>query len=92
MKSIRSWLVALVAGQTLDEMKQHTEAALRAGATPVEIRESIYQCAPYVGFPRTESALRLVNEVSARSFHKLAISMQNTTAPLLSEGTSIDTV
>lgn len=56
-------LVALVAGQTLDEVKPHTEAALRAGVSPVEIREAVYQCAPYVGFPRTESALRRVNEV-----------------------------
>ena len=71
-------LVALVAGQTLDEMKQHTEAALRAGATPVEIRESIYQCAPYVGFPRTESALRLVNEVFTEQGIALPLQTQGT--------------
>lgn len=71
-------LVALVAGQTLDELKLHTEAALRAGATPVEIRESVYQCAPYVGFPRTESALRLVNEVFTEQGIALPLQAQGT--------------
>ena len=58
-------LTALVAGQMLDEVKAHTEAALRVGVSPEEIREAVYQCAPYTGFPRAESALRRVNEVFA---------------------------
>lgn len=56
-------LVALVAGQMTDDMKMATEAALRVGVSPADIREAVYQCAPYVGFPKTESALRRVNEV-----------------------------
>lgn len=56
-------LVALVTGQALEDMKAHTEAALRVGLSPVEIKEALYQCAPYIGFPKTESAVRLVNEV-----------------------------
>ena len=55
-------LVALAASRTLEEMKIQTEAALRVGLSPVEIKEALYQCAPYIGFPGTESALRLVNE------------------------------
>lgn len=58
-------LVALAASQTLEDMKAHTEAALRVGLSPVEIKEALYQCAPYIGFPKTESAVRLVNEVFA---------------------------
>ena len=58
-------LVVLTANQTLDDIKPHTDAALRVGVSPVEIKEALYQCAPYIGFPKTESALRRVNEVFA---------------------------
>ena len=68
-------LVTLAAIQTLDEVKEHTEAALRCGVSPAEIREALYQCAPYIGFPRTESALRLVNEVFAA--HGIALPLEN---------------
>lgn len=59
-------LVVLAAGQTLDEVGAHGEAALRVGATPLEIKEALYQCAPYIGFPKTEAALRLVNRSLAK--------------------------
>ena len=39
-------LAVLTAGQTLDDMKAHAEAALRVGVSPVEIKEALYQCAP----------------------------------------------
>lgn len=55
-------LVVLTAGQALDGLKAQVNAALKVGATPVEIKEALYQCAPYIGFPKTEAALRLVNE------------------------------
>lgn len=54
-------LAVLAAAQTLDGVGAHVEAALRVGATPAEIKEALYQCAPYIGFPKTEAALRLVN-------------------------------
>lgn len=55
-------LAVLTAIQATDEIGRETEAALREGVSPVQIRESLYQCAPYVGFPRTEAALRIMNE------------------------------
>ena len=55
-------LAVLTAMQTLDGIRTHTDAALRAGASPAEIKEVLYQCAPYVGFPKTEAALRLINK------------------------------
>lgn len=55
-------LVVLAASQTLDEVKPQVGAALRAGAAPAEIKEALYQCAPYIGFPKTEAALRRANE------------------------------
>ena len=71
-------LATLTAGQTLEDFKTHVNAALRVGVTPVEIKEAMYQCAPYIGFPRVEAALRLINEVFAE--HHIAL-------PLESQGT-----
>ena len=71
-------LVVLTTCQTLEPLKPHTEAALRAGVTPVEIKEALYQCAPYIGFPKTESALRLVNEVFAAQGVALPVASQAT--------------
>lgn len=56
-------LVVLAANQTLPQLRAHANAALNVGLTPVEIKEAIYQCAPYVGFPITLNALNVINEV-----------------------------
>ncbi|MFH5183639.1 carboxymuconolactone decarboxylase family protein [Paenibacillus sp. TAB 01] len=56
-------VVVLAANQTLPQLKAHTHAALNVGLTPVEIKEAIYQCAPYLGFPKTLNAITEVNEV-----------------------------
>lgn len=71
-------IVTLVAQQTLPQLKAHTTAALNIGITPVEIREAVYQCAPYIGYPKTLNAVSIINEV----FKK-----KNIALPLAKEGT-----
>lgn len=56
-------LVILTTNLNLEHVGEHVSAALNAGATPVDIKETLYQCAPYIGFPKTESAVRKANEV-----------------------------
>ncbi|OKP94403.1 carboxymuconolactone decarboxylase family protein [Paenibacillus sp. P46E] len=56
-------LVVLTTNQTLPQLKAHVHAALNVGLTPVEIKEAVYQCAPYLGFPKTLNAIHEVNEV-----------------------------
>jgi 4-carboxymuconolactone decarboxylase len=56
-------LVVLATNQTLPQLKAHVHAALNVGLTPVEIKEAVYQCAPYLGFPKTLNAIAEVNEV-----------------------------
>lgn len=58
-------LVALVVEQAQEKIGPQAEAALRAGVPPLALREAVYQCAPYVGFPRVESALHRLNAVFA---------------------------
>ncbi len=56
-------VTSLAVQQTLPQLKAHINGALNAGATPIELRESIYQLAPFIGFPKTLNALGVLNEV-----------------------------
>ena len=47
----------------LPQLKAHVGASLNAGCTPVEIREAVYQCAPFIGFPKMLNAISTMNEV-----------------------------
>lgn len=56
-------VTSLTVQQTLPQLKAHMNAALNVGVTPIELRETIYQCAPLIGFPKTLNALVVLNEV-----------------------------
>ncbi|MCM3569859.1 carboxymuconolactone decarboxylase family protein [Neobacillus mesonae] len=70
-------LVVLATNQTLPQLKTHVSAALNVGLTPVEIKEAVYQCAPYIGFPKTLSAINEVNEAFKMKNIALPIESQN---------------
>lgn len=55
-------LAVLTTNQTLPQLRAHVGAALHIGLAPVAIKEAIYQCAPYIGFPKTLNAVREANE------------------------------
>lgn len=56
-------ITSLTIQQTLPQLKAHINGALNVGANPIEIRETIYQCASFVGFPKTLNAISVFNEV-----------------------------
>ena len=56
-------ITVLAVNQTLPQLKAHIGACLNVGLTPLEIRETIYQCASFVGFPKTLNAISAMNEV-----------------------------
>lgn len=56
-------LTALTASQTLKNVARYTLSALDMGAAPQEIRETLYQCAPYIGIEKVQRALDKVNKV-----------------------------
>ncbi|MFL6043889.1 MAG: carboxymuconolactone decarboxylase family protein [Propionibacteriaceae bacterium] len=62
--------------QTLPQLKSHTAAALNVGVQPIEIREAIYQLAPFIGFPRTLNAVATINEVFQARDIQLPLSVQ----------------
>lgn len=55
-------LAALTANNTPEDIPLHVQGALAAGASPVQIRETIIQCLPYVGMSRAQAALKAMDE------------------------------
>jgi len=74
-------ITALTTNQTLPQLKAHTNAALNIGVNPIEIREVVYQLAPFIGYPKVLNALDTVNSV---------FSSRNITLPLQNETTVAD--
>lgn len=60
-------LVALTTCQTTASIASYTEAALNVGAQPEEIKEALYQCAPYIGLEKVRCALAEVNKSFAKA-------------------------
>ena len=56
-------ITVLTTNQTLPQLKAHTNAALNIGVPPIQIREAVYQSAPFIGFPKVLNALDTINEV-----------------------------
>lgn len=71
-------VTALTVLGTLPQLKAHVQASLNAGCSPVEIRETVYQCAPFIGFPKTLNAISAMNEVFADNGIQLPLPKQST--------------
>ncbi len=71
-------ITTLTVLSTLPQLKAHVQAGLNVGCTPVEIREAIYQCAPFIGFPKTLNAISTMNEVFTENGIKLPLPEQGT--------------
>nr|WP_319511127.1 carboxymuconolactone decarboxylase family protein [uncultured Draconibacterium sp.] len=71
-------IVVLTTNQTLEQLQAHVFAALNIGVSPVEIKEAIYQCAPYLGFPKTLNAINKANEVFKAANISLPVESQKT--------------
>lgn len=55
-------LAALTACQTYKPLARYTLSALDVGAAPEQIKETLYQCAPYIGLEKVQCALDEVNQ------------------------------
>ena len=74
-------ITALTTNQTLPQLKVHTAAALNIGVKPIEIREVVYQLAPFIGYPKVLNALDTINNV---------FKSKDITLPLPNEATIAD--
>ena len=56
-------VICLTVIQCLPQLKAHINAALNIGNTQIEIREEIYTCFSFIGFPRALNALEVFNNI-----------------------------
>lgn len=70
--------ITLATMQTLPQLKAHAAAALNVGVTPVELRETVYLCAPFIGFLKTLNALATINDVFKEQGVSLPLEAQET--------------
>lgn len=74
-------LVVLATNQNEQQIEGAVGEALRAGATPLMVREALYHITPYVGFAKTEAAIAAMDE----AFQARGIAL-----PLPAQGTTTD--
>ncbi|MCH4157234.1 MAG: carboxymuconolactone decarboxylase family protein [Acidaminococcaceae bacterium] len=86
-------IVTLTATQKYNFLPIQVEGALNAGTTPVQIKEALYQIAPYVGFPNVVEALGIVNKIFQQRGIKLPLENQSTVdeATRLDKGIAVQT-
>ena len=71
-------IVVNTTNHTLKALNEHVTSGLSVGVTPVEIKEAVYQCTPYIGLGKVEEALEIVN---------LVFEEKNISLPLLPQAT-----
>jgi len=71
-------IVSLITQQSKELLLYEIENALSLGLTPIEIKEAVYLCAPYSGFPRTIDAINIVNKVFEKNNIHLPLEKQST--------------
>ncbi len=72
-------LASLIGCQGLDAYRETLPAALRCGLTPVEVKETVYQAAAYLGFGRVLPFLYAANDVLRAAGVPLPLEGQATT-------------
>ena len=60
-----------------DALEHEVEGALKIGVKPLEIRETIYQVTPYIGFAKAVESLEAINEVFKSNGIKLPLENQS---------------
>ena len=74
-------VTVLTVNQTLPQLKAHTAACLQVGVSPAEIREAVYQCAPFIGVPKALNAIAAMDE----AFEQNGISLPLESAETVTE-------
>lgn len=72
-------MAALLGCQGIDAFKAMVPAALNLGVTPVEVKETVYHAAAYLGIGRVFPFINAVNDVFKREGIKLPLEGQSTT-------------
>ncbi|KRM03162.1 hypothetical protein FC60_GL001458 [Limosilactobacillus gastricus DSM 16045] len=74
-------LATLIGCQGIDLFSEYVPAALKAGVSPVEVKELTYQAIDYLGMGRVYPFLKVVNQQLAAQGIDLPLPGQSTTSP-----------
>ena len=74
-------LASHIATQAQTEYRMILEGALRAGVTPVEIKEILYHAVPYAGIAKVADFIRITNEMFQQRRLSLPLEKQSVTTP-----------
>ena len=74
-------LATLIGCQGIDLFAEYVPAALKAGVSPVEVKEITYQAIDYLGIGRVYPFLKVVNQQFAAQGIDLPLPGQSTTSP-----------
>ena len=72
-------IAVLAAQQNQNMLPQVIEGAYNTQVTPLAMRETLYQLAPYIGFPKAFAALDIQNTILKKHGVKLPLAKQGTT-------------
>lgn len=71
-------IVVLTVNQQPEILQEYIKQALEDGVTPEEIKEAIYQTAPYAGIPKTLIAIKVSNQTFKEQNIQLPLKSQKT--------------
>lgn len=66
-------IVVLAVNGTPEDVALHVQGAIKAGATPEEVKETLFQCTPYIGFAKAKPALNAMMEGLKKAGVKLPV-------------------
>lgn len=80
-----SILATLVTTMSYSQVKEQVGIALDAGLTPIEIKEAIYQVAPYAGYQKAINAMAYADEMFEERGIEIPLESQATVTDDMSE-------
>lgn len=66
IRELLTFVMLATLGGCENQLRAHTGANIRVGNTREILIETITQCQPYIGFPRTLNAIAIINEVTKK--------------------------
>lgn len=74
-------LAALITNQSLNQYKKLANEIINSEITPIELKELLYQCVPYLGLAKTFDFFKATNDVLIENNVELPLESQKTTTP-----------
>lgn len=65
-RELLTFVMLATFGSCENQLRAHTSANIKVGNTREVLIETVTQCQPYIGFPRTLNAINIINEITKK--------------------------